>query len=266
MNKRLLTILIILAAILLLSACQPKDNPPVVTESTPAPTTAVQQSPMEVPTDMPSIEGVPEGYDPSSEEDSGMITAETQVNEMGVPLYAGATPIPLDPIDMPTPTPRQAMTFTYASYTASKLGLTFECVAGYQVDESQPDTFILTEPPEQQKDNHTTQFILQLSNVQKNYTANNMKQDVRNYTTDLGKVNYKDWRLYDTAERTLMGKNGYYVNYRGVMHDGTVVRGRVHMALLDNDKLLMLHFTCPANYNSDYTKVYSHIRDTLKTL
>ncbi len=166
---------------------------------------------------------------------------------------------------MPTPTPRQAMTFTYASYTASKLGLTFEC--GGLSGGRKPAGYLHPDgAAEQQKDNHTTQFILQLSNVQKNYTANNMKQDVRNYTTDLGKVNYKDWRLYDTAERTLMGKNGYYVNYRGVMHDGTVVRGRVHMALLDNDKLLMLHFSCPANYNSDYTKVYSHIRDTLKTL
>ncbi len=267
MNKRSLIIVIILVA-LLLSACQPKDNTPEVSEMTPTPSMAVQAPPMEIPAETANtgLEGLPEGYDPSSEEDAGMITADTQVNEQGIPLYAGATPIPLDPIDMPTPTPRQALTFTFASYTAGKLGLTFESVAGYAVDESQPDTYILNEPPEQQKDNFSTQFVLQVSNVVSNYSNNNVKQDVRTYVTDLGKVNYKDWRLYDTAERTLMGKTGYYVNYRGVMHDGTVVRGRVHMALLDNNRLLMLHFVCPANFNSDYTKVYSHIRDTIKAI
>lgn len=265
MNKRLLIIVIILTA-LILSACQPKENTQTVSEAAPTPTVAVQAPPMELPADSSGLEGLPEGYDPASEEDKGIITADTEHNEQGVPLYAGATPIPLDPIDMPTATPRQALTFTFASYSASKLGLTFECVAGYTVDESQPDTYILTEPPEQQKDNFSTQFVLQVSKVVSNYSNNNVKQDVRTYVTDLGKVNYKDWRLYDTAERTLMGKTGYYVNYRGVMHDGTVVRGRVHMALLDNSRLLMLHFACPANFNSDYTKVYSHIRDTIKSL
>lgn len=265
MNKRLMIIVIILAA-LILTACQPGSGTPAANQNATTPTPAAQPNPLEAPTNTPAIEGLPEGYDPASEEDEGMITADTQVDEMGVALYAGATPIPLNPIDMPTPTPRQALTFTFASYTAGNLGLTFESVAGYTVDESQPDTYILSEPPEQQKDNVSAQFVLQSSSVAGNYTANNVKQDVRSYVTDLGKVNYKDWRLYDTAERTLMGKNGYYVNYRGVMHDDTVVRGRVHMALLDNNRLLMLHFVCPANFNSDYTKVYSHIRDTLKSI
>lgn len=264
MNKRLMVIVIILAA-LILTACQQGGGTPDAGQNAPTEAPAAQPNPLEAPTQAPGLEGLPEGYDPALEEDQGLITAETQVDEMGVPLYAGATPIPLDPIDMPTPTPRQALTFTFASYTASKLGLTFESVAGYAEDDSQPDTYILTEPSEQQKDNVTVRFVLQQSSVT-GYSQNKVKEDVRNYVTDLGKVNYKDWRLYDTAERTLMGKSGYYVNYRGVMHDGTVVRGRVHMALMDNNRLLMLHFECPANFNSDYTKVYSHIRDTLKRI
>lgn len=265
MNKRLLAIVIILAA-LTLTACQPASDTPPAEVPTPTPTLASQPNPMELPTDPPVIEGLPEGYDPASEEGPATLTAETQLDEMGVPLYAGATPIPLDPIDMPTPTPRQALTFTYAPYTATSLGITFESVAGYTVDDTQPDTYILSEPPEQMKDNVSVQFVFQLSTVSGTYSINNLSQDVRTYATDLGQVNYKEWRLYDTAERTLMGQRGYYVNYRGVMHDDTVVRGRVHMALLANNRVLMLHFVCPANFNSDYTGVYSHIRDTLKAL
>ncbi|MDD3110268.1 MAG: hypothetical protein PHH32_06435 [Eubacteriales bacterium] len=265
MNKRLLAIVIILAA-LALTACQPAGDTPAADTATPTPTAVSQPNPMDLPTDPPVIEGVPEGYDPASEEDAGLITAETQVDELGIPLYAGATPIPLDPIDMPTPTPRQALTFTYTPYTATNLGLTFESAAGYTVDDSQPDTYILTEPPEQMKDNVSVQFVLQSSTVAANYALNSLSQDVRTYAADLGKVNYKEWRLYDTAERTLMGQRGYYINYRCVMHDDTVVRGRVHMALMPNNRVLMLHFVCPANFNSDYTGVYSHIRDTIKAL
>ena len=265
MNKRLVAIVIILAA-LALTACQPAGDTPAADTATPTPTAVSQPSPMDLPTDPPVIEGVPEGYDPASEEDAGLITAETQVDELGIPLYAGDTPIPLDPIDMPTPTPRQALTFTYTPYTATNLGLTFESAAGYTVDDSQPDTYILTEPPEQMKDNVSVQFVLQSSTVAANYDLNSLSQDVRTYAADLGKVNYKEWRLYDTAERTLMGQRGYYINYRGVMHDDTVVRGRVHMALMPNNRVLMLHFVCPANFNSDYTGVYSHIRDTIKAL
>ena len=38
------------------------------------------------------------------------------------------------------------LTFTYAPYTATGLGLTFESVAGYTIDDSTPNTYILTEP------------------------------------------------------------------------------------------------------------------------
>lgn len=36
--------------------------------------------------------------------------------------YAGSTPIPLDPIDMPTPTPRPSLSFTYGDYSAASVG------------------------------------------------------------------------------------------------------------------------------------------------
>lgn len=259
--KKTLTILLLALVLVGLTACQPAD-----TTNTPTPTPEMQESPLNIPTDAPQIEGVPEGHDPASEEDPFTPIADTDFNESGTALFAGATPIPLDPVDMPTPTPRTSLVFTYANYTASKLGLSFESAAGYTVNDSDPNTYVLTEPEEQKKDNVSVVFTFNISTVVNNYNKNNIRTDVRSYATDLGKVNYKEWRLYDTAERTLLNKPGYYVNYRGVMHDGTIVRGRVHMALLDNNRLLTLNFVCPGEYNSDYTGVYTHIRSTLKTL
>lgn len=262
MKKLLLVSMLALVALLVIG-CQPQTQTPV---TSPTDVIQTQQSPLEIPTDTPVIPGVPEGYDPSSEEDTDTALSDTEFTETGIAMFAGATPIPLDPVDMPTPTPRQPLAFTYATYVATKLGLTFECVAGYTVNDSQSDTYILSEPAEQQKENYSVQFTLTLSPTTATYAIGNVRTDVRAFANDLGKVNYKEWRISETAERTLMGKPGYYVTYRGVMHDGTIVRGRVHMALMDNNRLLTLHYTGPGEYNSDYTNVFYRIRETLKAI
>ena len=63
-----------------------------------------------------------------------------------------------------------------------------------------------------------------------------------------------------------MDGKGYYNNYRGVMSDGTIVRGRVHMAIIGNNKLLTLHITCPGWYNSSYMKIYDNIYSSIKAI
>lgn len=261
--KKLLIVTMLALILLIVAGCQPQSQTP--NTSLTSPKIQLQGSPLELPAVVPTL-ALPEGYNPSSEEDYDIQLGDINGTADDSMEFAGATPIPLDPVDMPTSTPRKEIAFTYANYTATKLGLSFECVAGYTVDDSQPDTYVLTEPLDQMKDNYTVQFSLAISPVGASYTKASIKNDVRNYATDLGKVNFKEWRLFDTAERTLLGKPGYYVNYRGVMHDGTIIRGRVHMALLDNNRLLTLNFSCPGEYNSDYTGVYTHMRNTLKAL
>lgn len=263
MKKLFLAALLALVAMLAI-ACQPQSNTPL----DPASDTniQVQQPPLTLPTATPAIAGLPENYDPSSEEDAELPLGQTSFGQDGVAVFAGSTPIPLDPVDLPTAPPRQALVFTYATYTAANLGLSFESVAGYTVDDSQQDTYILTEPAEQQKDNYSVSFTFTLTPVSSSYNTGNLKSEIRTFVTNLGQVNYSQWRISETAERTLLGKPGYYITYRGEMYDGTIVRGRVHMALLDNNRVLSLHYTGPGEYNSDYTEVFYRIRSTLKAI
>ena len=86
-----------------------------------------QRDPMAVPTQ--ASNGLPEGYDPASEEDNGSYASGAAYNDYGQAIYAGATPIPLDPIDMPTPTPKPVLTFSYGIVAADKLRLNFEAPA-----------------------------------------------------------------------------------------------------------------------------------------
>lgn len=262
--KKVLLIAVLVLTVLLVSACGQKEETPPAAQTQ---SLQIQESPLTLPTDAPVIEGLPEGYDPSSEEDPTVPITDVLANEDGTALHAGSTPIPLDPVDMPPPTERPDLTFTFATYTAANLGITFESVAGYIVDDSNPDVYILTEPPEMQKDNYSVVFTFSRNAVTNNYTMNNLRTDIRNFAADLGKVNYQEWRVSDTAERTLLGKPGYYITYRGVLFDGTIVRGRVHMALLDNNRVLSIHYTGPGEYNTDYSNnVFTRIRSTLKAL
>lgn len=266
MNKKMALLCILLTALLLASGCAKKAGQAVDAPTVPVTT---QQPPMEQSaTDVPLPEfdmTLPANYDPSSEEDPGAFAEGASVQANTVYTRAGATAIPIDPVDMPTPTPRPPLVFTYSKYTSNALGVSFESIAGYDVDESQQGAYVLREPADLVKDKCPVEISLSVSPVQSGYKADSIKGDLVAKMKDLGSVNYEKWESTSLNRRTLLGKDGYYGNYRGVMFDGTVVRGRVHMALVDG-QLLTLHISCPGWYNSDYMNVYARIRNTLKKL
>lgn len=260
MKKALFVLMIVIMAALL-AACAartPSPQQPAAQSQSQQPAAATQQAPMEAAAaSQPAVDDQQYAdMDPTSEEDDGAFTE----------IYAGASPIPLNPIDMPSPTPRPAMTFTFSPYTADKLRLTFEAIAGYAIDDSVPNTFKLTQPAEQVIDNVPVVITLSIEDVNNTYKSTDIKKDLRNKLDELGSVDYKTWRPSDLAQRTLLKKAGYYANYRGELYDGSIVRGRIHMALLDNNKLLTLHVSYPGWYETDYIKVVTRIRNTLKMM
>ncbi len=223
-----------------------------------------QTSPMELPAMMGPGESplysLPDGYDPASEED---YAAPAPAAASGDKVYAGATPIPIDPIDMPTPTPRPELNFTFGEYTASRLGLVFQSAVGYEINENISGKYILTEPAAQVKDSYPCVITLEVSTVTKNYSVNDIKTSLSKYLASEGSK-YETWETFKAAAKTLMDGKGYYNNYRGVLADGTIVRGRVHMALIADSQLLTLHITCPGWYNSSYMKIYDAIHGSIK--
>lgn len=272
--KKFSLIIIILLACLMLSSCGKKQN----VDNTEVPTNQnenqqqLQKSPLDnensaTATKAPVVSSfstdLPADYDPASEEDVNVEGNNSSSSGAAVSGRAGATAVPIDPVDLPTATPRPPLTFSYSKYVASALGVSFESVAGYNVDESQAGKYILTEPAELIKDNVQVQIMLQVNSVDSNYKLTNLKRDLVEKVKQLGSVNYEVWKPTGVSSRTLLGKNGFYQDFRGVTFDGTIVRGRVHVALV-NGNVVTLQYICPGWYNSDYTKVYSHIRDTMK--
>lgn len=266
MKKRFVFIALLLCAAVLLCACAPKDNTGGENDNqgqnSPIDPSAVNASANNDLSDL----GLPDGYDPASEEGGAEFNPNAAYDEFGNQIYAGATPIPIDPIDMPTATPRPELTFSYGEYVASKLGIKFNSAVGYEVNESANNIYILTEPATAVKDNYPCVITLEISPITTSYNTNDVRKDLSSYLKTLEGQYDRDWETWQAASRKLMGGQGYYNNYRGEMSDGTVVRGRVHMAKIGDNQLLTLHISCPGWYNSSYMKIYDAIRDSIKPI
>ena len=221
----------------------------------------LQSDPMAVPTTNPTL---PDGYDPAAEEDRSSFYVQDNVyDDYGRAMYAGATPIPLDPIDMPTATPKPALTFSYGAVSADKIGLTFEAPAGWGIDNSAADAVMLVNP--NALDGYNANLTVRVYSVASSFKLADLRTELKNYLKELGQYNYSKWNTKETANRTLLGKDGFYNDYEGTYYNGTKVYGRVMMALLDGNRVIMLHLSCPDGYfNSSYKAVINHVRDTLK--
>ena len=259
MKKAMLLLSLLLAAMLLAGCAAQEANFPNASAN-------MQKDPLTVvSTDVPATAKTEEmDYDPMAEEDVNTYVAGALYDEYGNTLYAGATPIPLDPIDMPTATPRPSLTFSYGLATVDNLKISFEAPVGWVVDTSAADTVVLTDP--QTYDNFNATMTVKISPVASGFKLSDVKAEVKAVLAEIGQYNYTEWTTTDLAERTLLKKDGYYANYRGQYYDGTIVRGRVMVALLDNNQIITVHMAAPGWFNESYMNVVSHFRDTLQQI
>ena len=172
----------------------------------------------------------------------------------------GATPVVLYPIDMASPTPAPALTFTYQNYSADKIGLTFEGPAGWTVDDSVDGAFTLWDPTEY-GGFHAFLTITQ-ENLQEELKRSDLQKRVKSEMEAMGPRDFNSFSPSDLADRTLFGQEGVYCNYRGVLPDGTIVRGRYHVVAIKR-VLYTVHQRNAADFNSSFLDIQKQLRETL---
>ena len=173
--------------------------------------------------------------------------------------YAGATPIPLDPVDMPTPTPRPDIEFEYEKFDTA-MGYSMEIPVGWIIDQNDSSAFIIRDP--EMRDNVNGVISLTKKSVASSYRVNDLKSELTSQLNEIQR-NYVGWRIWTADKRQLLKSDGFYNAYRGVTYDDTVVRGLVHVALVNRD-VVTLSFTAPGYYNTSYQRVYNRIRSTIE--
>lgn len=177
--------------------------------------------------------------------------------------YTGSTPIPLDPIDAPTPTPQAPLNFTYISYSPATVGVTFEAPAGWIPDETYNEVFTLTEPESQMKNGQLGIISIYAVPVTSDYSQTQLEQEIKQRLNTIGALNFVEWRPSYTATRYLMGSEGVYANYTGKLVTGVEVGGRIHATTIDN-VLYCIQITYPLDFRTDFMDVFAQLRETIK--
>ncbi len=273
-SKKTMLFFVLVIVLAVFSGCQPKNKE--IFQEAGKTTPVVQKDALATPEPVPEETVVPEDYyitdesldavdlpyNPLDEEETDAYNAQGVYNEFGQSVYAGTTPIPIDPVDMPTPTPRPDLVFNYTAAMSSKLGLQFEMPNDWVVITDSDTTFAIQDPTE--RDNKRATLTITVAPVASNYSMSAVKEDLGNTLKNLQK-SYVEWQNMISDKRTLMEAEGYYNTYRGVMYDGTIVRGLVHI-VAENGKEYTVHLEAPGWFNSSYLKVYTKLRNTLKAI
>ncbi len=271
MKKRILLMATLCLCVAALCACQSNQPSPPwsVVSNNPAQNTQNLTTPAPVETPVPD-DNMPDfddgTYDPSSEEggeddfyipEPEVTAAPTMRSE-----YAGATPVVIDPIDKPTPTPLPPLTFTYQTYDATNLHLSFEAPAGWVASSPSSDTFVLTNP--NPSADYAASITIRAVQVTGSYGANELRTEINNLLDTIGESGYDRFSPSRTAERTLLDAAGVYANYTGTLSTGAKTAGRVHATCVSRT-LYTVHVSYPQGYTDTYKdQVYDKLRDTIK--
>lgn len=274
MKKRLMLALMLILCAALLCSCGEKKKYDVGTAQNQGATQQTQQT-QQNPGDQPAV---PEedGLDPLAEEDDYADEAEYWNAELPTmepaavtpaptvrSEYAGATPVVIDPIDKPTPTPVPALTVSYTTYDATNIGLSFEGPAGWTKDDSASDAFIIQNPTPLTVIDYPATLTLRAEKVSTDYTTSELKTIINSMLDAIETAGFEEYNPSQTDNRDLLGKSGVYANYTGTLLDGTKVAGRVHAVCVDK-KLYTIHLSTPQAQWNDYKEmVYNKLRDTL---
>lgn len=208
--------------------------------------------------------GAQDGEDTGTLDSAPIVYGQADANATVYP-YAGSSPIPLDPIDAPSPTPRAPVSFTYVQYDVPALGISFQAPAGWVPDESVSETYTLSEPEEQIKDGQLGILNLYAVPVNSNYNESSLTNEIKDRLNTIGATNYTSWKPSLTASRFLMGSKGVYANYSGTLATGVQVGGRIHATSIDN-VLYCIQITYPLNFKDDYLNVFAKVRETIKRI
>ena len=300
---------LVLCAVLL-TACQPQDQeiysdtPPTATPTfAPAPEpqeTEFIQSFVEVPgstaIDFDDPQYNPEAEEGGQEEEiiSAITVAQTPVPTPAPTVnsaYAGATPVPIDPINKPTPTPVPKIAFKdsdYTTYEAAELHISFQGPSGWilegptswEAGGDSMDTYTLTNPDTSL--DYAGQIKIRVVPVNNQYSRSDLDKEVKAVRDSIrNELGFSKFDNYDVASYNFIkikdekstaeapkykfiDNKGRYTRFKGTLKEnGARVGGRVIVNCY-NKTLYILAATYPGgDLQEAFEDVYRKVRDTL---
>ena len=239
-------------------------------------------------------------YDPANEEQG---QTEEIIPAQGTPapavtpaptdtvIYPGATPMVIDPVDKPTPTPLPRIEFKdsdYTTYECAELHLSFQAPAGWieqgptswEPGGDMQDTFILTNPDLSL--DYAAQIRIRVVPVSKQYSKGELDKEVKAVRdavrSELGFAKFDNYDLagynfiktrdpqspVEAPKYKFIDNKGRYTRFKGTLKEtGAKVGGRVIVNCY-NKKLYILVCSYPGGeLQETFEDVYRKVRDTL---
>lgn len=189
------------------------------------------------------------------------------------PADPQATPIPVDPIDKPTPTPMPKPSYWYETHESNSMGIAFSIPGTWLLNPNtnQDTTIQFVEPKSEmmEKDGYQTRLTVEKVNTGLSQTASDALDRLESTLMELEST-FTSFYPGEPASVTMAGGDakGYYCYYKAEYNDGTktyTMRGRI--AIVAHEKALyQIRITAPQSWYSYYENVWRQARNTLEFL
>lgn len=184
-----------------------------------------------------------------------------------------ATPVAVDPIDKPTPTPAPTPNFWYDEYVAQQMGVSFDIPLTWllnpdpKFDPAVSLQFVEPQSEMMDVDGYQTRVTIDKFEMGLEQNADDALAKLKQTLTDMAET-FTSFTAGDTAKTTFAGCHGYYCYYRAEFNDGTknyAMNGRIVVFAKDH-ALYQVRLTTPRSWFTYYQYVYRRIRESFDFL
>lgn len=187
-----------------------------------------------------------------------------------LPDNPAATPVAVDPIDKPTPTPMPKADYVYETYTNDAMGISFSIPYTWLLNPNtnQSTTVQFVEPKSEmmEPDGYQTRITIEKFSAGLEQTAADARQRLEAVLEEM-KNNFTSFSVAGEIDARPIGDaKGYYCYYKAEYNDGMknyAMRGRIIIVAKDT-ALYQVRITTPRNWYSYYEPVFRKVTSSFK--
>ncbi|MBO5533972.1 MAG: hypothetical protein J6B53_01025 [Clostridia bacterium] len=185
------------------------------------------------------------------------------------PDNPAATPVSVDPIDKPTPTPMPTPNFAYKLYENTSMGISFSIPMTWLLNPNtnQSSTVQFVEPQREMMDQggYQTRLTIEQVNMGVPQTVSDARSRLESVLEEMAN-NFSSFVPGSIASASLGGAKGSYCYYKAEYNDGIktyLMNGRITIVASGNS-LYQMRITAPRDWYSYYENVFRRARSTWK--
>ena len=178
------------------------------------------------------------------------------------PDNPAATPVAVDPIDKPTPTPAPTPNFVYETYENPAMGVSFS-----NPNTNQTTTVQFVEPKSEMMEpgGYQTRITIEKYNMGLDQTATDARSRLESVLEEIA-PSFTTFTPGNIDSGDFGDGKGYYCYYRAEYNNGTKnyeMNGRV-IVVAHNKALYQIRLTTPRNWYSYYNYLWRKVRSTIE--